>query len=389
MQFTAEIVSIGDELTSGQRLDTNSQWLSQQLNDLGVRVVLHTTVADDEVAMEAVFRAAIDRSDIVISTGGLGPTADDLTRQVLARVAAAPLRLDQPSLDHIKSLFAQRNRQMSESNVAQAYFPEGGKIIANQFGTAPGIDFHFTNAPRRCRWFALPGVPAELKMMWQDYVAPQIVSGWPTRRVICHHSIHCFGAGESEIESRLPDIIRRGRQPQVGITASKATITLRISAEADSEIACQELIQPTAMLIRDTLGDLVFGDSGETLQQVVVRMLQSRHQTLAVVDFGLEGLVANYLNRADTEMAAFVGGWIMRNHADIQATARAARDFFDSDWVLAVGPLRSSPGNNRRDVWLLDEREARHETFDGNCHPDLLPERSVKQALNWLRLSLK
>ena len=143
----AEVISIGDELTSGQRLDTNSQWLSTRLGELGVEVRYHTTVADDLDANVRVFREAIERADIVVATGGLGPTADDLTRDALAATIGQPLVLDAASLAHIEGLFARRRRPMPESNRLQAMFPSGSRVIPNPTGTAPGIDLEVPRGP--------------------------------------------------------------------------------------------------------------------------------------------------------------------------------------------------------------------------------------------------
>lgn len=158
----AEVISIGDELTSGQRLDTNSHWISERLGELGIRVMYHTTVADDLAANVDVFRAAAQRADIVVATGGLGPTADDLTREALAEVVGRPLVLDEPSLEYIRELFARFKRDMPERNRVQALFPQGSRIISNANGTAPGI---WLDVPRQgtgdSHVFALPGVPAE------------------------------------------------------------------------------------------------------------------------------------------------------------------------------------------------------------------------------------
>src|SRR5436190_2019355 len=170
----AEVISIGDELTSGQRLDTNSQWLSQRLGELGVETVYHTTVADDLEANVRVFAAAIERTDVVVATGGLGPTADDLTREALAAAA-------------------------------------GRELVSDA-------------------------------------------------RIIRHRRIKCFGVGESDLEQMLPDLIRRGRTPSVGITVHEATITLRITVEGADDAECRAAMEPTARTIYDCLGNLVFGE---------------------------------------------------------------------------------------------------------------------------------
>ena len=152
----AEIISIGDELTTGQRLDTNSQWLAERLLEIGVPVAFHTTVGDQLADNVLVFRQACERADIVVATGGLGPTADDLTRHALAELAGVPLVQDDASLAHIKALFARRKREMPPANVVQAQFPQGSRPIPNPHGTAPGIDIAIPRAGRQARRGSLP-----------------------------------------------------------------------------------------------------------------------------------------------------------------------------------------------------------------------------------------
>ncbi len=274
----AEVVAIGDELTSGRRLDTNSQWLSQQLALLGVPVLHHATVGDELEAIVAVLATACQRSDIVVVSGGLGPTADDLTRQALSTLADRPLVQDDQVLDHIRALFASRGRVMPERNVIQSHFPQGSRPIDNPHGTAPGIQMAVTREERPdVALFALPGVPAEMTEMWNASVVPAIAERLgPQRRVIRQREIRCFGAGESEIESRLPDLVCRGQDPVVGITASQATITLRVTAEGSSVEECKAKIEPTLSTIYGCLGPLVYGEGNDELQDAVACLLSNR-----------------------------------------------------------------------------------------------------------------
>ncbi|HEV2971974.1 MAG TPA: molybdopterin-binding protein [Pirellulales bacterium] len=332
----AEVISIGDELTSGQRLDTNSQWLSERLGELGLRVMYHTTVADDLDANVRVFRAAIERADVVVASGGLGPTADDLTRDVLAAAIGRELTLDPAALEHIERLFARRQRPMPERNRVQAMFPAGSRVVPNPEGTAPGIDLtvprqctphapredvrhaerdEYTCAPNEdspaggtCRVFALPGVPAEMKRMWNDSVAPAIREMLPSPRIICYRRIKCFGVGESDLEAMLPDLIRRGREPQVGITVSGATITLRIAATGESREACLAAMEPTVDTIHDCLGDLAFGEEDDELQDAVIRLLAAKGKTLATAEWGTGGLIADWLSTAQDSALHQLGG---------------------------------------------------------------------------------
>ncbi|MEO9590342.1 competence/damage-inducible protein A, partial [Rhodopirellula bahusiensis] len=286
--ITAEIISIGDEMITGARLDTNTQWLSQRLGELGVDVQFHTTVADTLSHNTDVFRIAARRADLVIATGGLGPTRDDLTREAIAESLGRPLQLHEPSLKFIESMFQRRGREMPERNQSQAMFPIGAAPIHNPQGTAPGID---VRAPRedgtQSRIFALPGVPAEMKTMFDETVAPAVLGSNGQRRHIAHHVMKFFGVGESDMEQRLGDMIARDRQPRVGITVSAATISLRIVATGETMEACESAIATTRDEILRKAGEFYFGD-GETFEQhhAVVQHLNKVGQRLLLVELG-------------------------------------------------------------------------------------------------------
>jgi len=388
----AEIICIGDELTSGQRLDTNSQWLSQQLNDIGLRTLFHTTVADDVPGMTATLKLACGRSDVVLMTGGLGPTADDLTRQVIADVAKVPLHPDKATEDHIRQLFRNRGREMPDVNLAQTMFPEGARIIPNATGTAPGIDFLFDGGNERCRLFAFPGVPSELKPMWHDTVRPAILQYLPQLGTIVHHAIHCFGLAESDVEHRLPEIIKRGRVPEVGITATKATITLRIAATGKTIDDCQSLISPTAELIRQELAEYIFGENEITLPEVIVQQLRQVGRSFAVVDAGSCGLVAELLQDADPQGDVYRGCLSMAGQAEGVAAENSidnARRIFSCDLILWIGPRFQRDETLKRDVILATEATQIQHCFAAASNPAIVAQRSVKQALNFLRQSIR
>ncbi len=410
----AEIIAIGDELTSGQRLDTNSQWLSERLTELGVDVMFHTTVGDDLDANVAVFRAAIDRAEVVVSTGGLGPTADDLTREAIAAATGVELVQDEASLAHIRSLFARRGYgSMPERNVVQAMFPRGSRPVANPHGTAPGIEM---TIPRECceacRLFALPGVPAELFAMWRETVAPAILAAQSIRRVTLHRRIKCFGVGESKLEAMLPDMIRRGREPRVGITVSDATITLRITASGPDEAACRKQIAPTESQIRALLGVLVFGEEDEELQHAVVRLLRESGETVAVAECATDGLLDHWLADADAETSTLLGGVVLHEAvslaallgiADVdpagpaaaEAMARAVRAKTGADYGLAIAALPQSAKHSATgemagtlQMALAIGENVRVKGFPLAGHPAIVRSRAAKQALNLLRLAL-
>jgi nicotinamide-nucleotide amidase len=419
----AEIISIGDELTSGQRLDTNSQWLSQRLVELGVPVAFHTTVGDDLETNVAAFRAAIDRADIVVATGGLGPTADDLTREALAAAAGVVLVQDDAALAHIRNLFSRRGRAMPERNVLQAQFPRGSRVVPNPHGTAPGIDMPVPRpccAP--CRVFALPGVPAEMFAMWEASVAPAIAAALPSPRVIRHRRIKCFGVGESDVEAMLPDMIRRKREPLVGITVSGATITLRVTASGPNEASSLRAMEPTIAQIREILGVLVFGEEDDELEHAVLRLLGERRKSLAVAEWATDGMVSQWLAEASVAGEHFCGGVVVRNARSLrsvlgikplpedasdakvaEAMARAVRETCDADFglgvaafpptgvelhTLAAGPRELRERTGTLQVALANSERVRVKGLPLASHPAITKTRAAKQALNMVRLAL-
>jgi competence/damage-inducible protein CinA-like protein len=420
MSVQAEVISIGDELTSGQRLDTNSQWLSERLGEIGIQVLYHTTVADDLEANVRVFQEAVRRADVVVASGGLGPTADDLTREALARLTNTELVRDAAVEKHIRGLFARFGREMPERNVLQAMFPAGSRVIPNPAGTAPGVAL---DVPREgaapSRVYALPGVPAEMFQMWHATVGPELaaLSGGP--RVIRHQRIKCFGISESDLEQRLPDLIRRGRTPSVGITVSAATITLRITAAGATPEECAAAMAPTAATIRECLGTIVFGGEDDEMEHAVARLLTERGKTLATAEIGTGGLVADRLHdvcagSGNDANGNYLGGLVVPSrqalirllgvpeeliatHSAVSGEVAAAmaagcRERLAADLALAVGafPDTSAPSDEpqRLFVALASEAGVTVRAAPHFGHPEILKARAAKQALNLVRLTL-
>ncbi len=411
----AEIIAIGDEIASGQLLDTNSRTLSRRFEEMGVRVLYHSTVGDSLDACADVFRRALERADLVVATGGLGPTADDLTREALALATGRQLVPDHVALEHVRRLFARRNRPMPVRNEKQALFPEGSRVIHNPNGTAPGIDLLVPRPGRGpSRFLALPGVPAEIDEMWHDSVRQTVLEFAGGARVIRHRAIKCFGAGESQIEAMLPDLIRRGRYPSVGINASKTTIILRITADGATAEEAHAAMEPTIATIRQCLGNLVFGEGDDELQDAVGRLLRSRRATLATVEWGTAGLVANWMGETPEGKGHYLGGFVVQNEdaaarllnlprdlferhtaassAVAQALATYCRDRFGADYALAVSALpeynpgASFPANAYLALASPDGTHVCTHPLAG--HPATMKTSCAKTALNFARLAM-
>jgi nicotinamide-nucleotide amidase len=411
----AEIVSVGSEITSGAKLDTNSQWLSLELAEIGIPVVAHTTIADELDAMIGALRTAVERSDIVLITGGLGPTLDDLTRDALAGVLGKPLVLHEPSLEHVKQMFSRRNRPMPERNIVQAMFPEGSEPLPNPRGTAPGI-WTVVQRPSRlspCRIAAMPGVPSEMKVMFRQQVLRRLDGG---DRVIRRARINCFGLGESQTEQILGDLTARGRDPDVGITVHEATITLRITAQSTSVEDCQRKIEQTRAAIVNRLGTMVFGEEDEELEHAVVRLLQQRRASLATAESGTGGLLAHRLTGVKGFETCYMGGVVVPTNAAkrelvsvdagllsktgpisaevAEAMAQGCRARFGTDFAIAVtewaefdpdDPLAPVPASY---VAVAGPHWQCVEQVQHFGDPAIAKSRTAKTAMNLLRLSL-
>jgi competence/damage-inducible protein CinA-like protein len=407
----AEVIAIGDELTTGQRLDTNSQWLSQRLTELGVSVKFHTTVADDLEDNAAAFRAAIERADVVVCTGGLGPTADDLTRNALAAATGVELVRDESVVEHVRQLFARRGRAMPERNAVQGDFPIGSSPIPNRHGTAPGIEMEVPRGDGSCTFFALPGVPAEMHEMWETTVSPRVLELQPEPRVIRHRRIKCFGVGESHLEAMLPDLIRRGREPRVGITVADATITLRVTSSGNSEADCFASMEPTIATIHQALGQLVFGTEDDELEHAVVRLLADRGQRVTVAEWATGGLVTQWLSAATDGASPFIPGVAIASRVQLDqfihpdklpaetephesavasALAVAASRQTGADYALGIAafPPETDGPDAHVNAALITPFGPRKLRFPCAAHPAIMHSRTAKQALNALRLTL-
>ena len=408
----AEIIANGDEITSGKILDTNTQWLARELEDLGIFVRFHTAVEDELDDMVSVLRIAMNRVDLIIWTGGLGPTADDLTRQAFADAVGVPLVHDEASLRQIQAIFQRRGSAMPPVNNSQAFQPQGAVPIRNPNGTAPGIDFTVKRKVPvdgrldTIRLLAYPGVPAEMTEMWHDSGRQTILTMHEElegkKHIIKSRSIHSFGMGESQVENMLPGLTARDHVPRVGITATQATITLRIVAEGETEAECDQRIEPTAKLIYDTLGTRIFGENEDTLPTVVCRIANKQGKKIAVVEAGTRGLLAESFGSTEESATCFLGGVVVPPRVPIapDKMIEVGRKMFEADYLLLIGAYpEGQPDRTRSDetfVAIVNAKESdlqksilqmRNYPFVG--HPGIIDDLYVKRVLDMFRLHFR
>jgi len=326
----ASIVSIGNELLNGQTVDTNTTYLSGQLLSIGLPVVSSYTIGDDMDAIVRAFNLASTDADIVIVTGGLGPTDDDLTRQGFAKFLGSELQLQNDLLEKIQNFFAKRNLQMWDKNKIQAYIPAGAKALANPLGTAPGIMAE-VNPVRKLGWvpkgqsflsngvkgkliFALPGVPSEMKQMFAESVFPQL-QRFTCEQAVVVRKLRCFGAGESTIAELLGSACERGRNPLVNCTVEYGVITLHIIATAEDKDTALQMAEKEEKSLRNTLGELVYGTDEQTLAEVVGAKLARQKKTVAAAESCTGGVLARMLTDVSGASDYFTYGWVTYSNA--------------------------------------------------------------------------
>jgi nicotinamide-nucleotide amidase len=301
----ASIINIGNELLNGQTLNTNVTYLSSELFSNNIPVVSSYTISDDADAIIRVLNLAVADADIILVTGGLGPTDDDLTRQALAGYLGTELQLQADLLEKLEDYFKKRDLRMPEKNKIQAYIPAGAKPLENSRGTAPGIMAEVKGK----MIFTLPGVPSEMKRMFAGLVLPKL-QRFAAGQAVVVRKLRCFGAGESTIAELLGSACKRGRNPLVNCTVESGMITLHIIATSKERNAARQMAEKEEQKIRNILGELVFGTAEQSLAEVVGEKLARQKKTLAVAESCTGGLVAKLLTDIPGASEYFTHGWI-------------------------------------------------------------------------------
>ncbi|MFQ5594748.1 MAG: CinA family nicotinamide mononucleotide deamidase-related protein [Anaerolineae bacterium] len=307
----AEIITIGTEILLGQIVDTNAAHLAQKLAEIGLNVYRKTTVGDNDLRIAEAVRSALRRSDVVITSGGLGPTVDDKTREAVAAATNRKLMLNPGLLNHIEEFFSKRGREAGENNRRQAYLPRNAIPIHNPVGTAPGFIVKHQNS----YVISLPGVPRELYHLTEESVLPFLRQEFSLQGVIESRILHTAGIGESSIDRRIADL-EESTNPTVGLAAHAGSVDIRISAKAVIAAEARQMLDEMEARIRERLGDMIFGSGEVTIEEVVAMMLVNRGLSLAVLETNTAGLIASRL-------AAVPGGMEVLNQALITSPERA------------------------------------------------------------------
>ena len=324
----AEIIAVGSELLTPFRQDTNSLYLTAQLNSLGVEVAFKTIVGDDRKHLVHAATVALARADILIFSGGLGPTEDDLTREAVAQALNLQLRRDPEILQAIERRFAEHGWKMSANNAKQADVIPGAVVLANANGTAPGQWISGKSDGKEKIVILLPGPPHEMKSLFEAAVLERLRARVP-QQFIATRLIKITGMGESACDARVAPIYKRFTDVNTTILAGPGEIQLHLRMQAASLAAAQKRVDELVEKIEDELGDCVYSDNGDSLEQIVSYYLQMRNSTLAVAESCTGGLVAERLTSVSGSSRYFIGGAVVYSNELKVQLADVPQDLLD------------------------------------------------------------
>jgi nicotinamide-nucleotide amidase len=344
----AEILTIGTEILLGEIVDTNSRYIARLLRDHGVDIFYLSTVGDNTGRIAQALQQGLARSEIIITTGGLGPTIDDPTREGVAQAVGVDTEFREELWEQVVERFARYGREPTENNRRQAYVPQGAIAVENPVGTAPA----FIVETKQAAIISLPGVPREMEYLMTHAVIPYLKERFELSGIIKARVLKTSGVGESQIDELIGDL-ETSTNPTVGLSAHAGAVDIRITAKAEDEEEADRLIAPVEADLRARLGKWVFGADEDTLQEIALAHLAELGWTLAVVEAGMGGHLTRRLAR--TEDSRFAGGEVLTTCPDSGALAAACRQYRDThqvDVCLGVA-LRSGEDKQELDIVIL------------------------------------
>ena len=365
----AEILAVGTELLMGQTANTNAQYISSRLPDIGASVYYHTVVGDNPGRLKETLMQAIERSDVVILTGGLGPTMDDLTKETVASCLNKKMELHDESLSRIKAYFNKVNREMTQNNIKQAYIPEGAEVFNNNIGTAPGCMVQYNGKAV----FMLPGPPHEMKPMFEEYVAPYLLK--MSNDHLKSVYIRAFGIGEAELENKLMGLIEKQTNPTIATYVKVGEVTIRVTARYEKGNK-EDILTPVVEAIQSMLGSNIFSLNDEDLEVVALNAARDRGLTLSFAESCTGGGISSYITAIPGASQALLGSAVTYSNSaktsvlgvsDInlksygavsgqvaEEMALGARKLFGSDIALSVtGVAGPDGGTDEKPIGLV------------------------------------
>jgi competence/damage-inducible protein CinA-like protein len=376
---SAEIITIGTELLLGDIVDTNATYLARSLRDAGIDLFRKTTVGDNINRIAQAIQQALERCDIVLTTGGLGPTIDDPTRDAVA-LAVGVMSEFQPELwEQIKSRFQRLGRIPTENNRRQAYVPHGAIAFENPVGTAPIFILEHNSQVI----IALPGVPSEMSFLMEQKVIPYLRQHFELNKVIKTRVLHTVGVGESQIDDLIGDLEKLSN-PSVGLAAHSGQVDVRITVKAESEQASARLIQPLEDAIRQRLGNSIYGIDQTTLEGVVLESLAAHHWTLTVIEAGLGG---NLIRRLAGAEGPFLGGQVLTGLPSINEL-RTQTDSYRLAHHADIGlGVSIHPSDDSREILLvlISPQETQNYSRRYGGPPEYAPTWAINQSLDLIR----
>ncbi|MGI5902110.1 MAG: competence/damage-inducible protein A [Desulfitobacteriia bacterium] len=383
--MNSEILAVGTEILMGQIANTNAQYISRRLQDIGINVYYHSVVGDNPERLQKTLNLALSRSNVIILTGGLGPTQDDLTKETVAKAVGKKLILDEQSLQEIRELFKSRAWEMSENNIRQAYFPEGSLVLRNPYGTAPGCIIEFEGKIL----VMLPGPPSEMKPMFEEYVLPFLEEKSKFR--IVSRYIRVFGLGEAAVEDRLLDLIKAQTNPTIATYAGDGEVAIRLTwrYEKDSQ---EDLDLSVEREICKRLGNKIYACENKNLEEVVGNLLIEKNTSLALVETFTGGSISAALTKRAEVSKLFKQGCVLSkkiiSKEEAVKTAQQIREKADTDLGLAVlAPVEAGTEKEGLDAYLAlasaEKVESEAVKFFGN--QERRRRRMLLQALNMIR----
>ncbi len=378
----AEILTIGTELLLGEIVDTNCQYLARQLRDEGIDLYWTSTVGDNEARIAEAVQHGLSRSDIILCTGGLGPTIDDMTREAIARGLGVELEYREELWKQIQERFASFKRAASENNKRQAYVPRGARVLDNAVGSAPAFLVE-TNGKVI---ISMPGVPSEMIYIMEHGVLPYFKERFGNSGMIRARVLHVAGIPESQIDEKIADLEKLSN-PTVGLAAHAGAVDVRLTAKAQDEKAIEVMLADLEKQVRTRLGDWVYGVDDESLARAVLNIIAKRKQTLAVIEKGMNGGLVKALTG---EGNSFVGGEILAANMRTSPLKEIVPEYAGkvrADLVLGAD-LRSADDKNELELAIFGLKREHHFEFSYGGHSSQAPEWAANLALSTLRRKL-